>query len=476
MKKSLRILSVVFALLLILPIFHYSPLLAEGEDAITGEETAEIPSADMARAFYLYCFDADAVLFSKNESNTYPPSSTAKMMTALLVSEAYKDFSESITLTEELLIGTGGGSTGYSRGMTVTVQDLFDSLVCQGATDASIILANAVSGSVNDFVREMNRRAKSLGMEATVYANPTGLDPSDGQTAYTTAHDVSLLASVLYSDGRFMEASDSPSCYIESLSKRVYNRNNFITTWHTNKYYDASVSGMNAGNTTTAGYNVTSVKVIGGVTYLCVVLGATADGDVNYSYEIAKELFAIADGSYGYVEALSAAKVLCELSVKYGNESDYVAVIPSRASFVYLPISDGIEERISVSWGTFEDYLSAPFKAGTVVGEATVYYDGVPVDTVELITAASVARSKTSYFLNIIRGALSSYVVWEIIAAALIILIIFIVRRLYRKYGSDIFVVSNYFPLLKKKSPSDYDDIGEDDIGEDDSSDEENAD
>lgn len=414
----------IILLVLALPLFSFA-------DAA---EDSGVPDTSSAGAAFLYCMNTESVMYEKNADKALLPGPTVKMMTALLVSEHFDDFDEGVTVTGDLLEGYTSGGTGFKSGMSASVGELFAALVCGGSNDAAVILANLVSGSVSEFVSLMNERAKEIGMLHTVYSNPTG---ADDPSATTTVGDVFLLAQRLYTNGRFMEAAGAPSHYINCLKARVYNRNYFRTTWFTGKYYSTSINGMNAGVTSGAGYCVTASAEISGNSYICIVMNASSDDDNIYSYVVAKDLLDFGGKSFKYFEVISSARVFCTLPVRLGNETDSVCIMPKRASMVYLPISAYGTDDVEIRWGTSVDYLTAPIEEGTVVGAAEVYYKGDLMDTVELVVGASVSANDSSFVLYAVNKVLGSRLFYEILAAVVIIVLLFVGYRIYKKRASD---------------------------------------
>lgn len=412
------------------------------------------PDTSAAAVSYLYCFNTDKVLYEKNTGTSIAPGSSTKMMTALIALENIDDFSKKIAITSELLRGNQGGGAGFKAGMSTTLSDLFSALVCAGSNDAATIIANYVAGDVQSFVEMMNKRASELLMTHTYYSNPTGVDEA---SARTTAGDIALLAFELYTNGQFMDAAKAPSHMIDCLGKRVYNRNYFRTTWYSTKYYNTSVNGMNAGVTDASGYCVVATADISGNSYLCIVLGGSDDGVDIHSYTVARDLLSWASKSFAYKEVFSSAKIFCTLPVKYGNETDSVIILPKRASNVYLPKNASIENEVTVSWGLSKDYLVAPITEGSVIGKADVYYNGELVDSVELIVGASVARSKTSYTLTLVRNFFTSRYLWEALVGIALIALVILIYRLYKIKGADIFII-------KRKTVNEDSDSEEEDV------------
>jgi D-alanyl-D-alanine carboxypeptidase (penicillin-binding protein 5/6) len=118
-----------------------------------------------------------------------PPASTTKVMTALLVLEnlaldQYVTVSHKATLPQPTKLYLKPGDK-------YRVRDLLYAILLKSANDAAVVLAEAVAGSEEEFVKMMNRRARALGAKHTQFANPHGL-PSKA-TQFTTPYDMYLI-------------------------------------------------------------------------------------------------------------------------------------------------------------------------------------------------------------------------------------------------------------------------------------------
>ena len=137
------------------------------------------------------------MLYGKAEKEKAYPASITKIMTALLVLEAVDrgdlSASQPITASYEAAnsIDEDSSTAGIEEGEVLTVEQLLYCLLIVSANEAANILAEAVSGSVTDFVALMNQRAAELGCEGTHFTNTNGLPDPDH---YTTAWDIYLIA------------------------------------------------------------------------------------------------------------------------------------------------------------------------------------------------------------------------------------------------------------------------------------------
>lgn len=141
-----------------------------------------------ATAAILMDADTGEVLYEKNADRQMLIASTTKLLTALVALEQ-ASLQKEITVTGDHMVE--GSSMYLKPGETVTVEELLYGLLLCSGNDAALALAEVCCGSVEDFVAEMNRKARELGMEHSSFANPNGLD-DEGH--YSTARDMAILA------------------------------------------------------------------------------------------------------------------------------------------------------------------------------------------------------------------------------------------------------------------------------------------
>jgi serine-type D-Ala-D-Ala carboxypeptidase (penicillin-binding protein 5/6) len=151
-----------------------------------------------ARAWILYDYSAQTVLGSLNSAEKVEPASLTKLMTAYLVFSALKaktiSENQNVTVTPKAW-KTGGSRMYIEPNRPVTVAELLRGMIIQSGNDASVALAELVSGSEEQFAQRMTAQAKVLGMKNTVFKNATGLPDKDH---LTTAEDMALLAAAIF--------------------------------------------------------------------------------------------------------------------------------------------------------------------------------------------------------------------------------------------------------------------------------------
>ena len=134
------------------------------------------------------------VLYEKNPDEKFAPASVTKIMTMLLAMEAVD--SGKITLQDKVICSEnakkmGGSTMLLDTGEVRTVEEILKGIAIASGNDAAVAMAEFLAGSIDEFVKLMNERAKELGMNNTTFKNCNGL-PEEGHM--TTARDISIMS------------------------------------------------------------------------------------------------------------------------------------------------------------------------------------------------------------------------------------------------------------------------------------------
>jgi D-alanyl-D-alanine carboxypeptidase len=212
-------------------------------------------------------FDVETsrILYAEAPDQPWYPASLTKLMTAYMVFDALER--EAVTAKAQIVISLRANAqpktrVGLGGGKRITVGEALAGLVIHSANDLAMALAEAVSGTEEDFVAEMNEMAFKLGMLHTRFANSNGL-PGEGQA--TTARDMAILARALLRDfpqWNYLYAEES-----EQVGHKTVSTHNDVL-----KNFDGG-DGMKTGFTCGAGYNVVASATRGGRRIVAVVLG-----------------------------------------------------------------------------------------------------------------------------------------------------------------------------------------------------------
>ncbi|AQQ67023.1 serine-type D-Ala-D-Ala carboxypeptidase [Microbulbifer agarilyticus] len=331
-----------------------------------------------ASAYILVDAHTGQVLVEHDADKQIPPASLTKMMTSYIVSEELEKGvikEQDMVNISEKAWRKGGSKMFVKVGDKVPVIDLLRGVIVQSGNDASIALAEYVSGSEEVFAEVMNQQAERMGMQDTNFVNATGW-PADGHL--TTARDLSTLARALI--------NDHPSHY--ALYSEKYFRFNGINQPNRNRllWRDPAVDGIKTGHTEEAGYCLVASAVKRGMRLISVVVGT--DSDEKRAAETQKLLaygfrYFQTHKVYGSDDVLQTERV-------WGGKADSVGIAVSRDVFVTIP--RGGEENIKADL-IIDGELKAPLAKGQQVGKVVVNLDGETVADVPAVVAEDVEEA-----------------------------------------------------------------------------------
>ncbi|MDO5795377.1 MAG: serine hydrolase, partial [Turicibacter sp.] len=172
----------------------------------------------IAQSAIVMDMDTGEVIASKNAQIQIPVASTIKLLTSLIYAENISK-GETIQFTEEALKTTQTALNNLKKinvGDRISSDDLMKAVMIYSANDAAYLMADAVSGNYKDFVKIMNDKAKSLGLEDTYVVNPSGLesnavDPDNTEINLSTAYDMAIIAKEAYKNSWIRETISDQS-------------------------------------------------------------------------------------------------------------------------------------------------------------------------------------------------------------------------------------------------------------------------
>lgn len=215
------------------------------------------------------------VLYAKNETTAQFPASTTKVMTALLAFENL-NLNDTLTFSKKAInsLPTGASHIGMKPGEQISIEDAMYGLLLPSANEVANALAEAVSGSMNDFAKLMNERAAQLGCVNTSFANPSGLHDS---SHYTCAADLARIFSACIAIPEFVEI-DSTATHIIPATNLVDETRPMRTTHEMmrpdSKYYDDRVICGKTGHTAEAGACLITYAASSGLELIVVTMHA----------------------------------------------------------------------------------------------------------------------------------------------------------------------------------------------------------
>lgn len=187
----------------------------------------------------------NAVLYGKDEDRIMHPASTTKIMTAIIALESGK-LDEPLVITP-YAVNTEPSSLGLRLSDRITLREALAGMLLVSGNDAAVAVAETVAGSVPEFARLMNEKARSLGAYNTHFLNPHGLT---AQGHYSTAHDMAIIAAYAMKNPLFREMVGRTSYnmkYMDGHTKYVTTTNRFLKSGF------PGANGIKTGFTNAAG-------------------------------------------------------------------------------------------------------------------------------------------------------------------------------------------------------------------------------
>ncbi len=219
----------------------------------------------------LYDPDSLTILFQKNPNEVRPIASITKLMTALVFLDHNPGFNSEAEIIEADQVP--GGNLDLREGERLTVWDLFNASLVGSANNATEALARLSGLSREDFLSEMNQRAKDLGLTQTSFDDVTGLSTNNVSTAY----EIARLASFAFNNSFIEEVSRQADYTFQTIG-----RQRKINIDNTNQLFDSfiKITGSKTGFTNEAG-NCLVVRTDDGRGHqiVSVVLGASSAED-----------------------------------------------------------------------------------------------------------------------------------------------------------------------------------------------------
>ena len=370
---------------------HLSVLLLLLTVNISAAPIPKAPNPDV-KSYILIDYDSGMVIAEKNSDLILPPASITKIMTSYIIFTELKN--QTLDRKDDVLVSKKAWKTGGSKmfievGKKVKVSDLLHGIITSSGNDASVAMAEHISGDEETFSIYMNQMAENLGMTNTSYANSTGLPNDD---LYTTAEDISILARSL-----IMKFPKDYKLY--SQKEYVYND---IKQYSRNKllYLEDSVDGMKTGFTKKAGYCLVSSALRGKRRLISVVMGAkSAEHRTNASKSLLEYGFRFFETHKIYKQN----KVVTEGKV-FGGSQPSVKLTVLEDAYISIPRRQikNIKHKYVI-----DKNLTAPIVKGEVIGYAVIQLEGESLTTIKLHSMEDI--SEGSFYRKTLDSILRSF-------------------------------------------------------------------
>ena len=345
-------------------------------------------------------YDTGEILYEKNKDKKTSIASLTKMMGLILIFEKIENGSlkqDEILTTSKNAKEMGGTQIWLEEGEKISVKDLIKGITMASANDAMVLMAERVSGTEQEFVKEMNKKAKELNLKNTNFINSTGLDEEGN---YSTAYDTAIIAKELIKHKKVLNYTKEYESYIR---ENTDNKTWIVNTNKLVKFYKG-VDGLKTGYTEQAGSSLAVTAKQNGLRLIAISLG--------YNNTKTRNSEAIAMLDYGFHQYES--KTLIEKTKKIKE----IKLDKSNINKVNLFLKDNLT--ITTKKGEFKkkytyniklNKLSYPVKKGDTIGylylkEQTTNktIKKVPLTTDQNIEKASILKQYIRVIKNFLTG------------------------------------------------------------------------
>lgn len=373
-----------FLVWLIVISFILTPAGVWGETAQdtenSGEQLIEAPSAVLMEK------ETGTVIYSRDPDTRRSPASITKIMTLILIFDAIENgklhLDDTIT-TSAYAKSMGGSQVFLEEGETQKAETMIKCIVIASGNDASVAMAEHLSGTEQAFVEQMNKRAAELGMKNTHFADCCGL--TESRDHYTTAYDIALMSRELIT--RYPQILTYSSIWMEDITHVTRKGSSRFTLTNTNKLLRSyeGCKGLKTGSTSIAKYCLSAVAERNGVTLIASVMAAP---DPKTRFRDAASLF-----NYGFSKCTlyldEALETLPPVKVRKGMKEE--AALEYAGKFRYLSTDgtkpDNIEKKTILPKQT-----TAPVKKGEKAGVQEYFQNGKKIGTLDILYAEPVEK------------------------------------------------------------------------------------
>ena len=329
-------------------------------------------SVNSASSYILMDAKTGRVLLSKDKDNSMLIASITKIMTSIIVLE--NTSIDNIVTVDDSILKSYGSGIYIQIGEEISVKDLLYGLMLRSGNDASIMLATYISGSEEEFVKLMNKKAKELHMTNTTFNNSSGLDENKGN--YSTTYDMALLTKYAMNNKIFMEIVGTKS-YVTKTNFKSYswtNKNKLLK-------YDF-ITGGKTGYTEKAKRTLVTTANINNMDLIVVTIRDSDDWNTHLDlYNYAKE---------NYI----AYKVLNKSKFKIENDTYFNGTFYIKND-IYIPFK---KEETGSLISHIKLYKTKNYQDNDVIGENQILYKNKVIYTEPIYIKTEVPKEKKTFF------------------------------------------------------------------------------
>ena len=347
-------------------------------------------------------FDTGRVLYDKNGDEKRKMASLTKIMTSILLVENC-DMEEQIEVPKKAA-QIGGSTVGLKAGDIVTAKSLLYGMLLPSGNDCAYTVAIHLGGTIENFAKMMNDKAKVLGLTSTNFVNPHGLD---NENHYTTAKEMAYLTRYALKNPYIDEAVKTKSITINfgSFTKTLNNTNSLLRTYE-------KADGVKTGFTNGAGRCLVTACKRDDLDIITVIIGAdttkqrTADSIklINYAYENFEivNIKEIIENKFNQWKEINQGRIY----VNKGVEKQ-VKLLLEELAFKQMAVEKVKIDKIDIDVNSIF-YFEAPVLENQIIGNLKVKIGNDEIELLNIYSEEEIRKKEIwdylKEFANIVRN------------------------------------------------------------------------
>lgn len=332
------------------------------------------------------------VIYEKDKDKQVSIASMTKMVAQIIIMEELE--SKNIHLNDIVTVSRNASNMGGSQiyleeGEKITVEDLLKGISVASGNDATVAMAEYISGSEKKFVEKMNKKVKELGLKNTHFSNSTGLDEKNH---YSTAKDMAIIArELIVNHPKILEFSSIYEDYLRENTNRKFwlvNTNKLIRSYE-------GADGLKTGHTDNAGYCLAATAKRKNIRLIAIVLGEKDSKTRN------KETTELLD--YGFintkVKTLKNKGDIVKKKILNKSNTGYIDMVLEND----LNILEDKDKKENYKYEIITSKIKYPIKKNQVVGKIKVLSNSKVLTTENLVSRFKIDKIelKDYYFYNL---------------------------------------------------------------------------
>lgn len=356
-----------------------------------------------SKNYCLYDLTDDKIIYEKNIQERTNIASLTKIMTTITAIEKINNLDDYVTITSEMLsnIKYDASLAGLKIGDKLTYKDLLYASILPSGADATQALAYSLSGSINNFVNDMNTLAKKIGMESSNFVNVTGLDIDNH---YSTVSDLLKMLQYALRNETFKTIYTTKSYTLSNglvVDATVKKYNNLM------KLDISRIIGSKTGYTNKAGLCISSIFESNNHEFIFISTNAEFIYGNYYNLKDNLNIINFMDKNYNNQTTAKSTDIIKTIPVNFSNIPKYDVHL-NKDALTYLP-NDYNKDDIKVNYNgktsiTFLDNNKQ-------IGKVTITYKDNPIYEEDIL----LKDVKINFYLLVIINLLIVLFIFKIV-------------------------------------------------------------